>query len=106
MKDRIASVHEVGDNGARESLVLGVAVKTCHNILDGRRWIWFPVFASRFDNEARQPKVEKLNVWMFEKIARTDSILLSSLLSPRLGSPRQKGLSHIAPRGDVRLQIR
>ena len=65
------------------------------------------VFASRFDNEARQPKVEKLNVWMFEKIARTDSIfLLSSLLSPRLGSPRQKGLSHIAPCGDVRLQIR
>ena len=39
--------------------------KTCHNILDGRRWIWFPV-APRFDNEARQPKVEKLNVWMFE----------------------------------------
>ena len=64
------SVHKVGDNGARESLVLGVAVKTCHNILDGRRLIWFPVFASRFNNEVRQPKVEKLNIWMFEKITR------------------------------------
>ena len=30
------SVHKVGDNGARESLVLGVVVKTYHNILDGR----------------------------------------------------------------------
>ena len=36
-------------------LVLGVAVKACHDVLDDRRWVQFPLFTTYFNNEMGEP---------------------------------------------------
>ena len=98
-KDR---VHKVGDNGAIGSLVLGIAVKTCYNILEGRRWIWFPVFASRFDNKARQPKVEKLSACSRRSLGQIPSSCSPRCSLPGSARPGRKDchtLLHVAMSG-------
>ena len=61
-------------------------VETCQNIVHRSRWVGLSVFATNFDNEAREPVIQMLHSRLLQQFFRT--LLRNTLIA--LFTPRQK----------------